>query len=306
MGSGRILASANGGGSWHVQLSGGQHFMALDFISGTDGWVLSGSHLLVTTNGGACWRYGGEPSQPLRSVHFVSPSLGWGIAGGSSSPGAPGGGALVRSTDGGISWSAVTSAPQAAQSACFVNASDGWVSTASAVFRTQNGGASWQLVYSLPFAARVSTSLQCAAPSGVWVLAKTYGAAAGTSPWAVFSSQDGSSFHPVAATMFYGLQAPAAPGSYPGAISAISPSQAAILGYTPAISTNPAGLAMANGAQLSPRLPITGPLTTPSAASFLSATQGWAVGGGRSSTSASYIEHTSDGGNTWVTQYSAP
>ncbi len=312
VGPGRILATANGGATWQMQLSGSQHFGSVDFISASDGWVVSKTHLLVTTDGGACWKYAGEPQAPLRSVHFVSPSVGWGVSGGPvevptpSGPGVGSGGTLVKTTNGGASWSAVGTAPSGAQGVCFVNSTRGWLTAQDAVYSSQDGGASWQRVYAIPTRGPVATSVQCAAPSGVWVLAASGEAAAGTSPWAVFSSQDGTSFHPVVSVMFYNLKSALAPGSYPGAISAISPSEAAILGFTPAINPNPGGLSMASSSGATARTALTGPLAIPSAASFVSNSQGWVVGVGQSKASTGYIEHTADGGASWSLQYTVP
>lgn len=315
-GAGRILVTTDGGAHWAVQLRPPNNIVSVDFFSAAVGWAVSANHLLGTVNGGGCWQYLGEPSMPLRTVHFVSANRGWGIAAPSGSGPVPAeGGQLVQTTDGGMHWTVAKSAPSGAQSACFLDSANGWLAAAGNVYRTIDGGATWNEVADLnpantPARMPDSVVLQCAYPKGVWATSQTGLGAAGTSPWAVFSSQDGATFNMVAQVQFPGGSSvqTAAPGSYPGPISVVSSTQAAIVGVTPALDPHPVGVTMASGggSQMTP-VSRPGGIGTPTGLSFTSANTGWMVGTslpGVSSGQVGVIEATTDGGKTWKVEYS--
>jgi photosystem II stability/assembly factor-like uncharacterized protein len=131
--------------------------------------------------------------QPVGSVHFVSPELGYAVAApaaagsassgsassgsggtgsggsgsggggsagnstGSSVSGTPGAqapaGHLLRTTDGGATWSALTAAPSGVQSACFGSAQDGYAGASGRIWRTTDAGKSWALAFTEPDAS---------------------------------------------------------------------------------------------------------------------------------------------------------
>jgi hypothetical protein len=101
-----------------------------------------------------------------------------------------------------------------------------------------------------------------------------------------------------------------APGTYPGPMSAISPDTAVVIGSCPPCGngTAPWDLLTASGAVITPQGNIGG-LNEAAAASFLTPQLGWVVG---DSTNFSHpanpiqrqrIVMTSDGGQSWHTQY---
>ena len=118
-GAGRILATTDAGRTWTRQYSGTAALDQVDFTDDEHGWAAGGDTLLRTTNGGATWTALKEPCQgELNAIHFVSPTLGYAVA---AAPGerarrgdAAGGGAftsavggsLLRTTDGGVTWTA--------------------------------------------------------------------------------------------------------------------------------------------------------------------------------------------------------
>jgi len=76
-------------------------------------------------------------TQELRSVHFVGESEGW-AAGANAT--------LLRTTDGGNTWSMVNTGADPARgfnTVRFVNRNTGWVGGASTLAHTQNAGANW-------------------------------------------------------------------------------------------------------------------------------------------------------------------
>ena len=82
-----ILATADGGAHWRVQLSGALNLTAVDFVNRQDGWAAGNTSLLATTDGGAHWKALPEPCPLIRSVHFISPSTGFAVAGGRNDDG---------------------------------------------------------------------------------------------------------------------------------------------------------------------------------------------------------------------------
>jgi photosystem II stability/assembly factor-like uncharacterized protein len=161
-GAGRIMATSNGGASWSRQYAGSADLDQVDFIDSQHGWAAGGGALLRTTNGGASWAALAEPCQgDLTSVHFVSPAVGYAVAAkttGDSAAAQPSGGqdttalggSLVRTTDGGSTWSPVAGAPANPQSACFANADDGYLGTPARIWRTTDGGSTWSPVAGAP------------------------------------------------------------------------------------------------------------------------------------------------------------
>jgi photosystem II stability/assembly factor-like uncharacterized protein len=324
-GAGRIMATSDGGGSWTRQYAGQADLNQVDFVDGQHGWAAGGGTLLRTADGGATWTPLAEPCQgELSSLHFVSPVVGYAVAAAaapadSPSPGGPyttaTGGTLLRTGDGGATWSAVTTAPANPQSACFTNADDGYLGTPGRIWRTTDGGGHWTLALTEPASSGNPTTpadtpeIQCAGATGLWALFLGQGAATGHAPYLAYASQDGRQWHGVLEEQFTetalrpGVKLPEGPGSYPGPVSAIDPGTAVFVGYTPPIGYGvaPVMLASDNGYTLSKEGDV-GTINEPLAAAFLSLDQGWVVGENLK-TNAFSVEATSDAGRSWTTQY---
>jgi len=324
-GAGRIMATGDGGGSWTRQYAGPADLDQVDFIDGEHGWAAGGDTLLRTVDGGGTWTPLAEPCQgELSSVHFVSPALGYAVAApatataGNLPPAAlytqSLGGSLLRTTDGGATWTPVAGAPANAQSACFANADDGYLGTPARIWRTTDGGQHWTLALTEPGAPGNPTTtdtpeIECAGASGLWVLFLGQGAATGHAPYLAYASQDGRAWHGVLEERFTesalrpGVKLPQGPGSYPGPVSAIDSGRAVFVGYTPPLGfgTAPVMLASDNGFALAKEGDVAA-INEPMAASFLSQDQGWVVGENLQ-TNAFHVEATSDAGRTWTTQY---
>ncbi len=113
----QMAASNDGGQHWQsyptIPGANGYPFASsmLSFVNGNDGWLLetrgSSQDLLQTTNGGKSWReeYPESPMWPVMGVSYINPKLayGLGIVGDVNK--------IVRSTDGGKTWSAVGDLP---------------------------------------------------------------------------------------------------------------------------------------------------------------------------------------------------
>jgi photosystem II stability/assembly factor-like uncharacterized protein len=322
-GAGRIMATSDGGASWTRQYAGQADLNQVDFVDGDHGWAAGGGTLLRTADGGATWTPLAEPCQgELSSVHFVSPAVGYAVAAapaGSLSPGGPyttaTGGTLLRTGDGGATWSAVSSAPANPQSACFANADDGYLGTPGRIWRTADGGQHWTLALTEPTASGNPTTpadtpeIQCAGATGLWALFLGQGAATGHAPYLAYASQDGREWHGVLEEQFTetalrpGVKLPEGPGSYPGPVSAINAGTAVFVGYTPPLGYGvaPVMLASDSGRALTKEGDV-GTIDEPLAAAFLSQDQGWVVGENLK-TNAFSVEATSDAGRSWTTQY---
>jgi photosystem II stability/assembly factor-like uncharacterized protein len=316
------MATSDGGASWRRQYAGAADLDQVDFIDGQHGWAAGGGSLLRTANGGASWTALAEPCQgDLTSVHFVSPALGYAVAAttaGEQSPGGPYttalGGSLLRTANGGSSWSPVTNAPANPQSACFANADDGYLGTPARIWRTTDGGQHWTLALTEPGASgnpktADTPEIECAGASGLWVLFLGQGAAMEHEPYLAYASQDGHQWHGVLEQQYTesalrpGLKLPEGPGSYPGPFSAIDSGSAAFVGYTPPIGYGvaPVMLASDNGHDLANEGNV-GTINEPMATSFLSQDQGWVIGENLH-TNAFDIEATSNAGRSWTTEY---
>ncbi len=337
-GWGRILATTDGGRSWTRQYSGDAALNQVDFTDDEHGWAAGQSTLLRTTNGGASWTALTEPCRGwLNAIHFVSPTLGYAVAAAPTAPsglgatagtkipatigGAPyataKGGSLVRTTDGGTTWTTVTSAPANPQSACFSSAADGYVGTPAHIWRTTDGGQHWTLALTEPGPPRAgqdTPQIECAGGSALWVLFLGQGAAMSHSPYLAYATQDGQQWRGLfeeqytEAALRPSLKLPEGPGSYPGPFSAIDSSAAAFVGYTPPMGYGaaPVTLASANGRLLTSEGNVA-VINEPLGASFLSQTTGWVVGASLQPNANGYeIEATTDSGRTWTTEYTTP
>jgi photosystem II stability/assembly factor-like uncharacterized protein len=316
VGKGAILVTRDAGRTWARVWRGDAVLHDVNFSSATTGWALGEKTVLATQDGGQHWRELPEPAQTaLRRVHFVSRGEGWGIAGGDGGqagegPMPPSGRTrLVHTTDGGRTWSTLA-APAAPQSVCFTSAEDGWMASGTRVWRSTDGGRTWgrSPSFTLPVPAGgppVRAELQCARPSAAWVNFSGGGAAAGHSPYALYTTRDGGShWRGVLAeggTLATKLRLPAGPGSTPGPFSVIDPSRAFVLSPTPAAGSVGGVLA---GDRLSavPAIPDSR-LQTPLSVGFASPTRGYVVG--RDAAGRAVLLATGDGGRTWTRQLSS-
>jgi photosystem II stability/assembly factor-like uncharacterized protein len=317
VGKGTILATSDSGRSWARVWGGAQQLRDVDFVSASTGWALGDGILLGTVDGGQHWRRLGQPrAGPLRRVHFASRTQGWGVAGGTVEAGrgpmqAQGATALVHTSDGGRTWSALA-APAPPQSVCFTAPDDGWLASGTSVWRSTDGGRGWgaRPSFTLPPPTGGLTAfadLQCADPGAAWVRVDTGGAAAGHSPYALYATSDGGAhWRGVLAepgTLGDQLHLPAGPGTYPGPLSVIDPQEAVLLSPTPAAETT-GGVLISQSSRLR-RLPdIPGAtLSTPLSVSFASATRGWVVG--TNTAGRAVLLATTDGGRSWRSQLPA-
>jgi photosystem II stability/assembly factor-like uncharacterized protein len=326
VGQDTILATTDGGAHWTAQLSGKLNLTSVDFISGQDGWAVGTTSLLATTDGGAHWAALPEPCPVIRSVHFVSPSTGFAVAGGKGTsendPAVPvSGGVVLATSDAGHSWHTLPT-PSNAQSACFSDASHGWLGAAGLLYRTADGGKDWTVLTSMSGQAGASgsgylatMSVECANNGSAWALRTGPGAAMSHDPHVGYHA-DQAGATPIFAEQYFqtagGKPVAPSPGSEAGPFSAIDASSAVFIDWCSACGygTAPWDTATNSGSTLTKKGNI-GSITQPQAASFLSPEAGWVAGSesvfpgsaGGTPKSQERIVATTDGGRSWHVQY---
>jgi hypothetical protein len=314
-----ILATSDGGATWTAQDRGDLNLVSVDFISAEVGWAVGLDSVLTTSDGGRHWTALPEPCAIIRSVHFVSAHVGFAITGGinpvSDAELAPSsGGAVVYTSDGGMSWRPVA-APADPQTVCFSDPKSGWLGADGKLYFSADGGRSWRLQAGGPHGSGAPGApgvmfVQCANGSA-WALAVGPGAAMSQEPHIGYHASPAGAVPFFAEGYFPHPGVPVsfeAPGSYAGPVSAISSSEAAFVDWCPACGdgTAPWGLALGGGAKLIREGAAVGGINQALGASFLSASEGWVVGTTRSGrTIADRVVHTANGGDSWQVQYAA-
>ena len=176
--SGTMRRSSDGGTTW-VDLKTGWRggFNAVDFPTGTDGWVVGDAGAIFHTNDGVTWEQQAAPQfDYLYDVSFANATTGWavgergaviattdggqhwqqqsrdafgifeGVAGvDSGNAWAVGRSGLIAHTSNGVNWAAQTSGTtQDLKDVCFIDANEGWaVGVAGTILHTVNGGTTW-------------------------------------------------------------------------------------------------------------------------------------------------------------------
>lgn len=148
-----LSVSADAGQTWsfvpadQIEPSGGE--IAFDYVPGAGIYALgsapNGDYLIHEQRVGANWQQLFPGIVPLSSVDFVSAGVGFGIG----LPWLWQNSALLRTTDGGATWSLVNaSLPPNVQAMSFANSEDGLIALSSPakVLVTVDGGAHWRPV----------------------------------------------------------------------------------------------------------------------------------------------------------------
>jgi photosystem II stability/assembly factor-like uncharacterized protein len=158
---GTILFSDDFGQSWSAQHSGvSKTLHKVEFFDRNIGWILaSESVILRTCDGGLFWETDTLEHQfitsnrwPLNDIKFIDPNTGLLAVGYYQGPNLDiepdTRGALLKTCDGGDTWSVVDSGYTKYSSIFFLNDSTGWMTThhvdsGRVILRTYNGGETW-------------------------------------------------------------------------------------------------------------------------------------------------------------------
>jgi photosystem II stability/assembly factor-like uncharacterized protein len=303
-GQNAIIATSDGGGTWTQQFSGRADIRSLDFVDERSGWAVASTELLRTTDGGDTWQPAGEPAgRVLTGVEFVSSSQGWGLAVPSDKVGAQPLGTLVRTTDAGATWSVVQR--NVANSIC-VSGATLIAGAGSRVLRSSDGGSTWTPLLDPATASNswFGAVVQCAGSSSIWALFEGGGAAGSEGYAAYTSSNSGASWRPAVVAPIVAGSDPAFRGvvrldAYPGPFAAVSAANAVFLGQCPACDPQHAMvLRTEDGGRHWGRHVING--FVPTALAFPDAEHGWMATqlGGYPGRHAAILA-TTDGGRTW-------
>lgn len=307
-GGNRVVRTTDAGAHWAVAYQRARAgFFTVDAYNDRDAWALGAHGIARTTDGGQSWRwvaFGSLPSTcpAISSIDFSSPRRGVAISGQT----------LLRSTDGGRTWTTLPS-PSRLQSVCFSDADHGWAGAHGQVYRTVDGGVKWHLNESGPKVSKSIRDLteayvQCAGPTAGWAELDT--ADVGMNQEQHFGyhlSAAGS--QPIFDEGYFsagGLpKLPSSPGPEPATFSAISPTEAAYVDFCGPCGYGASELGIVTDTTHVGASHRVAHLVGAQGAAFLSATDGWVVG--ETSVVSKHphwrIEHTTDGGATWTTQY---
>ncbi|HEX3822923.1 MAG TPA: YCF48-related protein [Mycobacteriales bacterium] len=277
-GASRVLATTDGGVHWSVQRSASRaDYSEVDAIDGNDAWVVGRHQLIGTTNGGATWRSLPEPCPVISSVHFYSPSAGVAVAGGK----------LLATRDGGSRWTRLR-APSNVQSVCFTNSHEGWLGANGRIYRTINRGRVWAMMaagprpHSRTARDQPLAEVQCAGSDAGWAEIIGPNAAMSQQPHIGYHLSD-NGVQPIFAELHFGKRGVdvkrAAPGPYFGAFSSVDPADAVFVDTCSPCGhgTSPMAIATESGQRLARPGRVRG-LESAEGAAFTSTSDGWVVG----------------------------
>jgi photosystem II stability/assembly factor-like uncharacterized protein len=125
---------------WYPQNSGTtQHLNKVQFVDANTGWAVGDSGTIIyTTNAGADWmQQASGTNLNIVDISFVNANTGWilGRMDGSLS-------ILLKTTNGGISWSQQIQDSFYFNAVCFIDENIGWL-VSDSILKTTDGGNSW-------------------------------------------------------------------------------------------------------------------------------------------------------------------
>jgi photosystem II stability/assembly factor-like uncharacterized protein len=302
-----ILATTDGGSTWHRQYSGRAGIVALDTLDTNHVWAVGRDRLLRTTDGGASWSLLAEPpGWWLTTVRFLDRDVGFGIGGRMLVAGREF--ELFRTLDGGASWTPVLAGPS---SLCFADSTTGFAAEGHALYKTTDGGETWTRIYQPPVQpGDLVTMLECPTRDDVWYFVRVGETVMGSEGYLLLRSSDGGAeFRALVA----GYYVPVADDSVSagtglavslGPFRAFSGSAAAFLGFCPVCEPMNASITITtDGGRTFQSKPV--PMQAFAGGMwFFDVERG--VIAMTDIDGVSHILTTSDGGGTWTTRYSAP
>jgi photosystem II stability/assembly factor-like uncharacterized protein len=151
-GSGLLLKTTNGGTEWkHTSINEpNAYFYTIYFLNQLTGFTAGSKNtnpsiFYKTTDGGESWiNYNTNAPFAITSVWFTNSMVGL-ISGYGT------GATYLRTTNGGVNWSAPILNQGVEKSLFFINEQTGWAATYNRVVKTTNGGVNWFSSLQIPF-----------------------------------------------------------------------------------------------------------------------------------------------------------
>jgi photosystem II stability/assembly factor-like uncharacterized protein len=303
VGTSRVERTTDGGAHWaNVEEAVGADFGQVDAYDNLHAWVVGRDLVVQTADGGKSWHALPNLCPAISSVDFFSPTGGIALAGNQ----------VLVTHDGGRRWSLLTT-PGEPQSVCFADRRDGWLGAHGRIYRTTDAGKQWRLAAAGPHFGKAErgasdAEVQCAGPDAGWAELLVRDAAMNQSPHVGYHLSAARS-RPIFSEGYFpypGLpRLPSSPSSEYAAFSAISPNDAAFVDFCGACGSGRSYVAVVTGGHRVGHHHRVRNIDGASAAAFLSTRDGW-VAGSTSVVSRNpgwRLEHTTDGGRTWTTQF---
>jgi photosystem II stability/assembly factor-like uncharacterized protein len=162
-----VLHTTDAGTTWQVQYNGLNPIpAAIQFVDPQHGWVVGESGdaychnnddpsavasckgtVLTTSDGGATWQLTTPTSLPITGVHFIDDNVGWALAARSCEKCTPQPVTVLRTTDGGLSWTSTPLGAPAEFSDGQLTAIDPQHAVAiidDGTYASTDGGATWR------------------------------------------------------------------------------------------------------------------------------------------------------------------
>ncbi len=149
-----LYRSVNGGASWSTIATPAGTGVADVHFDGARRVAIQGGSLTYSADSGSTWQVGfaGESGVFFDELHFPTATVGYASGGITTEFGSIG--SVLRSNDGGASWTLLSFPHGQITAASFRDAASGVVATISSrLYATSNAGASWELLATLPDAA---------------------------------------------------------------------------------------------------------------------------------------------------------
>lgn len=318
-----ILATANGGKTWALQMDAEAPLSGLDFLDPQHGWAYSAHDLYITTNGGSKWSLLWHSLSPQGSYQFVTPQIGWAMGGACPGPNLPCRNLLLETQDGGALWTPNTPDGLVPSSFFFLTPSIGWLAGypphsqqsgqpwSLQILETRNGGKTWTRLTEVAKTGGQPGAIQSwVSPSEGWMLVNDSSACSMGGCWGslLHTTDGGRTWHQQQAINNWQFSTAGIPGAeafgqagFPAGLHFVDPKTgwlsvergAGGVGLGGVARTQDGGrtwLSLQQGSDISIR-----------SMSVLTASEAWFVGADElTGGNPSYLLHTQDGGGTWT------
>ncbi|WP_053959399.1 WD40/YVTN/BNR-like repeat-containing protein [Sulfobacillus thermosulfidooxidans] len=170
-GPGGIWETTDGGNTWDSVSSSKANFWGIQFPNKQTGWVWSYHTLMATTDGGETWQIRDHSTSSFISVSFEGNHTGYAVMGTSSALLGNGGpGYGLYQTDDGGYHWHVLSTPFHPLAVAFRGRKLGWVAGDSRIWHTTDGGKQWQPIYIYGSTVPMAAHITVESPNSIWVI----------------------------------------------------------------------------------------------------------------------------------------